>query len=60
MLGYDLEDLKIMIYSLEEVIQIEEASQTSSISDRNLGGLKTSLSFLNGLWAEGYFDGYQD
>ena len=56
MLGYDLEDLKIMIYSLEEVIQIEEASQTSSISDRNLGGLKTSLSFLNGLWAEGYFD----
>ena len=56
MLGYDLEDLNIMMDSLEEVIQIEESSQTPSISDRNLGGLKTSLSFLQGLWAEGYFD----
>lgn len=56
MLGYDLEDLNIMIDSLEEVIQIEESSQTPSISDRNLGGLKTSLLFLQGLWAEGYFD----
>jgi hypothetical protein len=56
MLGYDLEDLNIMIDSLEEVIQIEESSQTPSISDRNLGGLKTSLSFLQGLLAEGHFD----
>jgi hypothetical protein len=56
MLGYDLEDLNIMMDSLAEVIQIEESSQTPSISDRNLGGLKTSLFFLQGLWAEGYFD----
>jgi len=56
MLGYDLEDLNIMMDSLAEVIQIEESSQTPSISDRNMGGLKTSLLFLQGLWAEGYFD----
>jgi hypothetical protein len=56
MLGYDLEDLNIMMNSLSAVIQIEEASQTKSFSTSNLGGLKTSLSFLEGLWAEGYFD----
>ena len=60
MLGYDLEDLNIMMNSLSDVIQIEESSQTKSLSTSNLGGLKTSLSFLEGLWAEGYFDGYQD
>jgi hypothetical protein len=56
MLGYELDDLNIMIDSLEEVIQIELSSQTPSISDATLDGLKSSLSFLNGLWAEGYFD----
>jgi hypothetical protein len=56
MLGYELDDLNIMIDSLEEVIQIELSSQTSSISDVTLDGIKSSLSFLNGLWAEGYFD----
>ena len=56
MLGYDLEDLNIMMDSLEEVIQIEESSQTPSIPDRNLNGLRTTLSFLQGLWAEGYID----
>jgi len=30
------------------------------LEDLNISGLKTSLSFLEGLWAEGYFDGYQD
>jgi hypothetical protein len=49
MLGYDLEDLNIMMDSLEEVIQIEESSQTPSIPDRNLNGLRTTLSFLQGL-----------
>ncbi len=56
MLGYDVEDLNIMINSLSDVVQMEEAAQTKSISSANLGGLKTSLSFLEGLWAEGYFD----
>jgi hypothetical protein len=56
MLGYELDDLNIMIDSLEEVIQIELSSQTSSISDVTLDGIKSSLSFLNGLWSEGYFD----
>ena len=56
MLGYDLEDLNIMMNSLSDVVQMEEAAQTKSISSANLGGLKTSLSFLEGLWAEGYFD----
>lgn len=56
MLGYDLEDLNIMMNSLTNVIQTEEAAQTKSLSVSNLGGLKTSLSFLEGLWAEGYFE----
>ena len=56
MLGYDLEDLNIMINSLMGVIRLEEAAQTKSMSPANLGGLKTSLSFLEGLWAEGYFE----
>ena len=56
MLGYTLDDLNIMINSLSDVIQIEEAAQTKSLSVSNLGGLKTSLSFLEGLWAEGYFE----
>ncbi len=56
MLGYELSDLNMMIDSLEEVIQIELSSQTSSISDVTLDGIKSSLSFLSGLWAEGYFD----
>jgi len=56
MLGYDLDDLNHMINSLTNVIQIEESSQTKSFSVSNLDGLKTSLSFLEGLWAEGYFE----
>ena len=56
MLGYELDDLNIMMDSLEEIIQIEASSQTPSLSDVTLDGLKTTLSLLNGLWAEGYFD----
>jgi len=54
MLGYNLDDLYHMIDSLTNVIQIEESSQTKSFSASNLDGLKTSLSFLEGLIAEGH------
>ncbi len=54
MLGYDLEDLNIMMDSLADAIA------SNKLDSRTLGGLTTSLSFLQGLWAEGYFDGYQD
>ena len=54
MLGYDMEDLNIMMDSLADAIA------SNKLDKRTLGGLTTSLSFLQGLWAEGYFDGYQD
>lgn len=56
MLGYDLADLNIMMNSLSDVIHMEDSAQTKSLSKSNLGGLKTSLSFLEGLWAEGYIN----
>lgn len=50
MLGYDLEDLNIMIDSLSDTIS------TGKINQKTLGGLTTTLIFLQGLWAEGYFE----
>ena len=54
MLGYDLEDLNIMMDSLADAIASAKLDKTTT------GGLTTTLSFIQGLWAEGYFDGYQD
>jgi hypothetical protein len=54
MLGYDLEDLNIMMDSLADAIA------SAKLDKATTGGLTTALTFLQGLWAEGYFDGYQD
>lgn len=50
MLGYDEEDLNIMMDSLSDAIS------SNKLDKRTLTGLTTTLTFLQGLWAEGYFD----
>lgn len=50
MLGYDEEDLNIMMDSLSDAIG------SAKLDKKTTGGLTTTLTFLQGLWAEGYFD----
>ena len=51
MLGYDLEDLNIMSDMVEQsLLYIPPAQEGVTI------GLKMVQSFLDGLWAEGYFE----
>ena len=50
MLGYDKEDLDIMIATLEDTLT------SAKLNKKQQGGLLTTLDFLGGLWAEGYFD----
>jgi hypothetical protein len=51
MLGYDLEDLNIMSDMVEQSkLYIPPAQEGITI------GLNMVKSFLDGLWAEGYFD----
>ena len=50
MLGYDEEDLNIMIDS------IEDAVKSGRLAGRIENGLTTTSTFLQGLWAEGYFE----
>jgi len=54
MLGYDLQDLQDMIKSVDDAVIYIPPAQTD-LSDN----LKKAHSFLSGLWAEGYFDGYE-
>ena len=54
MLGYDLMDLQDMINSVGDSLIYIPPAQTE-LSD----SLKKAQDFLNGLWAEGYFDGYE-
>jgi hypothetical protein len=49
MLGYEINDLNEMCQS------IELASRTVT-KDKVLNGLNKAQDFLQGLWAEGYFD----
>ena len=50
MLGYTLEDLQKMIGSISMFAE-------SSVFDKDIQeGILMSLDFLQGLWAEGYFD----
>ena len=51
MLGYDKEDLDIMIDMVEKsLLYIPPSQEGISI------GLNMAKSFLDGLWSEGYFD----
>jgi hypothetical protein len=53
MLGYDLQDINHMCQSIE--LARRTVDKTSIID-----GLNKAEDFLQGMWAEGYFDGYED
>jgi hypothetical protein len=52
MLGYTKEDLTDMTYGIESAMLMINADEHPGISRY----LDNALDFLNGLWAEGYFD----
>jgi hypothetical protein len=54
MLGYEMADLDIMMDAIEDAIA------SGRLADHIQDGLTTTLTFLQGLLAEGYFDGYED
>ena len=53
MLGYELDDLKDMIESINFVI---EQIKNPDVRPGTLENLILAKDFLGGLWAEGYFD----
>lgn len=53
MLGYNEEDLGVMIDSISDTIAILD-SDTKSLSWKTIGGLMTTLTFLQGLQEEGW------
>jgi len=57
MLGYDLEDLNIMQECIETAKQFY-LKHPSDLMDktRTVTGLEQANLFLDGLWAEGYFE----
>jgi len=55
MLGYEMADVDEMIRSIG-LAKKSISNQETRIND----GLDKAMEFLQGLWAEGYFDGYQD
>ena len=61
MLGYTESDLNEMINSVHDS-KLYYIRSASNLVDQSLlvGGLQKTVDFLQGLWAEGYFDGYQD
>ena len=52
MLGYELKDLNDMVYGLDNAILIINSDENPAIYNY----LVTARDFLQGLWAEGYFD----
>lgn len=58
MLGYDLDDLDKMINSVHDakLFYLKNNGPDENMKE----DLHKVISFLQGLWAEGYFDGYQD
>ena len=50
MLGYTETDIAIMTDAIEDAIK------SGRLSDEITDGLGKAQSFLDGLWAEGYFD----
>jgi len=61
MLGYTEEDLNRMINAIHDVKLFYLRSPSDLMNkDPLVKDLEDAVSFLQGLWAEGYFDGYQD
>ena len=61
MLGYDLSDLNRMTNAVHDA-KLFYLRSPSDLMDKEplVKSLEKTVSFLQGLWAEGYFDGYQD
>jgi hypothetical protein len=61
MLGYEMADVDEMINSVHDA-KLFYLRSSSDLVDKQplIDGLEKTVSFLQGLWAEGYFDGYQD
>jgi len=57
MLGYDQEDINIMMDSIETAKKFY-LSHPSDLMDKTRisNGLELAQSFFDGLWSEGYFD----
>ena len=61
MLGYTESDLNRMINAIHDVKLFYLRSPSDLMNkDPLVKDLEDAVSFLQGLWAEGYFDGYQD
>ena len=52
MLGYTLEDLNNMVYGVDNAMLLINSDENPAIHTY----LVTARDFLQGLWAEGYFD----
>jgi len=61
MLGYEMADINEMIHSVHDA-KLYYIRTVSNLVDQKIlvDGLQKTNDFLQGLWAEGYFDGYQD
>jgi hypothetical protein len=61
MLGYEMADVDEMINAVHDAKLFYLRSPSDLIDKQPLiDGLLKTIDFLQGLWAEGYFDGYQD
>jgi len=61
MLGYTESDLNRMINAVHDSKLFYLRTPSDLIDKESLvKSLEKTVSFLQGLWAEGYFDGYQD
>jgi hypothetical protein len=52
MLGYELQDLNEMTYGIDSALLMINQDENPAIARY----LTNASDFLNGLWAEGYFD----
>ena len=52
MLGYTVEDLNNMVYGIDNAVLLINSDENPAIHNY----LVTASDFLQGLWAEGYFD----
>jgi len=61
MLGYEMSDINEMINAVHDAKLFYLRSPSDLIDKEPLiKSLEKTNDFLQGLWAEGYFDGYQD
>jgi hypothetical protein len=61
MLGYEMADIDEMINAVHDA-KLFYLRTPSDLIDKEplIKSLEKTNDFLQGLWAEGYFDGYQD